>query len=374
MTMNLRERDRRYKIVKEKMSAQGLDALIVINSAQINEKGFVKYLTNYRSILYNCVAIFPLDGEPRLLVPSPVQKYWANLLGWIPRAEDQTPNLEESLSKNIREMGLSKARLGLINTRIMPAQTYLSLVKDLPEASIVDATSIIEETRMVKSADEQELVRESATLADLSFKVLAEVLRPGITECGIIAEVDRRLIQEGAEDIFHLFSSRPGNLFPYAPTNRTIEKGDVVILNTELSGPGGYWIQMIRTSFVGKPKPDIERMYDVLIEITSMLPAQLKAGRRVGDVAERVRKETLSAGFETGVNFGHCLGLDVVERPIVHIKEEAPLKAGMVITVHPQFVSKDKGTTVWLGDTYLITEGDAEVLTKINRSEVRIMQ
>jgi Xaa-Pro aminopeptidase len=374
MTMNLEERDRRYKIIREKMSAQGLDALIVINSAQINEKGFVKYLTNYRSILYNCVAIFPHDGEARLLVPSPVQKYWANLLGWIPRTEDQTPNLEESLSKIIREMGLSKAKLGLINTRIMPAQTYLSLAKDFPEASIIDATSIIEETRMVKSADEQMLVRESSTLADLSFKVLAEVLRPGITECGIIAEVDRRLIQNGAEDIFHLFSSRPGNLFPYAPTNRTIEKGDIVVLNTELSGPGGYWIQMIRTSFVGKPKPDIERMYDVLIEITSMLPAQLKAGRRVGDVAEWVRNETLRAGFETGVNFGHCLGLDVVERPIVHINEEATLKAGMVITVHPQFVSKDKGATVWLGDTYLITEGDAEVLTKINPSEVRIMQ
>ena len=271
-------------------------------------------------------------------------------------------------------MGLSKAKLGLINNRIMPAQTYLALVRDLPEASIIDATPIIEETRMVKSAEEQMLVRKTAALADLSFKVLAEVLRPGITECGIIAEVDRRLIQEGAEDIFHLFSSRPGNLFPYAPTNRTIEKGDIVILNTELSGPGGYWIQMIRTSFVGKPKPDIERMYDVLIEITSMLPAQLKAGKRVGDIAEWVRKETLNAGFETGVNFGHCLGLDVVERPIVHIKEEAPLKAGMVITVHPQFVSKDKGATVWLGDTYLITEGDAEVLTKINPSEVRIIQ
>ena len=130
---------------------------------------------------------------------------------------------------------------------------------------------------------------KAATLADLSFKVLAEVLRPGITECEIVAEVDRRLIKEGAEDIFHLFSSRPGNLFPYAPSNRTIEKGDVVILNTELSGPGGYWIQMIRTSFVGKPKPDIERMYDILIEITSMLPARLKAGKRVGDIAEWVR-------------------------------------------------------------------------------------
>jgi hypothetical protein len=41
----------------------------------------------------------------------------------------------------------------------------------------------------------------------------------------------------------------------------------------------------------------------------------------------------------------------------------------MVMTVHPQFVSKGKEATVWFGDTYLITEGDAEVLTKANAAD-----
>ena len=373
MTLDLQEKDRRYKIIKEKMSSDGLDALIVINSAQINEKGFVKYLTNYRSILYNLVAIFPLNGEARLLVPSPVQQYWAGLLGWIPRVEDQVPSLEESLSKNIKEMGLSKAKIGLISTKIMPAQTYLALTKNVPGASMVDGTSVIEDTRMVKSEGEQALARTTAGLADLSFRTLAEILRPGVTERDIIAEVDRRLMSKGAEDIFHLFSSRPGNLFPYVPSDRTIEKGDVVILNTELSGPGGYWIQMVRTSFVGKPKANVERMYDILIEITSTLPAQLRPGKRAADVADWVRNKILNAGFEIGVNFGHGLGLDVVERPFVHVKDETTLKSGMVVTVHPQLVSKDKGATVWLGDTYLVTEGDAEVLTKVDPADVKVI-
>jgi Xaa-Pro aminopeptidase len=374
VALDLRERDRRYKLIKEKMAAMNLDALVVINSAQINEKGFVKYLTNYRSILYNLVVVFPLDGEARMLVPSPVQKYWAGLLGWINRVEDQVPSLGESLSRTIKEMGLSKSNLGLINTRIMPAQTYLALMNDIPEASIVDATSIIEETRMVKSGPELALVKNAAGLAELSFKVLAEHLRPGITEREVIAEVDRRLIAEGAEDIFHLFSSRPGNLFPYAPSDRTIDKGDIVILNTELSGPGGYWIQMIRTSFVGKPKAHIECMYDRLIEIATALTAQLRPGRKASEVAGWVRSQIIQSGFEIGVNFGHALGLDVVERPLVHINDETPLKPGMVITVHPQLVSKDKDATVWFGDTYLITEGDAEVLTKLNPAEVKVIE
>jgi hypothetical protein len=101
MTLDLREKDRRYKIIKEKMSAQGLDALIVINSAQINEKGFVKYLTNYRSILYNLVVIFPLQGGAASR-PSPVRG--TGLIFWAgsPCGGPDT-NLDESLLRAIRE-------------------------------------------------------------------------------------------------------------------------------------------------------------------------------------------------------------------------------------------------------------------------------
>jgi Xaa-Pro aminopeptidase len=373
MTLDLVEKDRRYRLVRERMAAQNLDALIVIGNAQITQKGYVKYLTNYRSMLYDLVVIFPIQGEARLLVPSPVQKYWGGILSWIKNIEEQVPNLNKSLSRSLQEMGLSKGRLGLINTKIISADAYLSLTKDFPDASLVDATPILEEIRMIKSRGEQELVRTAAGLADLSFKVLSEILRPGMTEREIIAQVDRALIAGGAEDIFHIFSSRPGNLFPFAPSDRAIEKGDIIILNTELSGPGGYWVQMVRTSFLGRPKSHIERMYDTLIEIRSRLIGQLRPDKKASEVAKWVRNEIVNGGFEIGVNFGHCLGLDVVERPLVHLNDETPLKPGMIITVHPQLVSREKDATIWLADTYLITEGDAEVLTKVEPHEMKIV-
>jgi Xaa-Pro aminopeptidase len=373
MTLDLVEKDRRYRLVRERMAAQNLDALIVIGNAQITQKGYVKYLTNYRSMLYDLVVIFPIQGEARLLVPSPVQKYWGGILSWIKNIEEQVPNLNKSLSRSLQEMGLSKGRLGLINTKIISADAYLSLTKDFPDASLVDATPILEEIRMIKSRGEQELVRTAAGLADLSFKVLSEILRPGMTEREIIAQVDRALIAGGAEDIFHIFSSKPGNLFPFAPSDRAIEKGDIIILNTELSGPGGYWVQMVRTSFLGRPKSHIERMYDTLIEIRSRLIGQLRPDKKASEVAKWVRNEIVNGGFEIGVNFGHCLGLDVVERPLVHLNDETPLKPGMIITVHPQLVSREKDATIWLADTYLITEGDAEVLTKVEPHEMKIV-
>ena len=373
MALDLKERDRRYGLIRQEMVKQGIDALVVIGNAQINQKGFVKYLTNYRSILYNLVVIFPLRGDLRLFVPSPVQQYWANLLSWIPDVREEVPGVAESVVKSLEDMGLSRGKLGLINDRIMPADIYHSLVNMLPGASFIDATAIIEDLRMIKTPAEQELVRGSAALADLSFRVMAESIKPGMTEREILSDIDRALMAGGAEDIFHLFSSKPGNLYPYAATGRKIEKGDVIILNTELSGPGGYWVQMVRTSFVGSPQREVDVMYEVLMRIMSEVKTGLRPGRTLAEVAKWVRGEILNAGYDLGVHFGHCLGLDVVERPLVHVADESLLKPGMVLTVHPQLVTKDRTATVWFADTYLITDGDAEPLTTVDPLSVKVV-
>lgn len=81
--LTLEERDMRYAAVRSEMKRMGLDAMLVICDAQIEKKGYLKYLTNYRNSLYNLVAIFPLEGEAKLLVPSEVQVFWASRLSWI---------------------------------------------------------------------------------------------------------------------------------------------------------------------------------------------------------------------------------------------------------------------------------------------------
>jgi Xaa-Pro aminopeptidase len=114
-------------------------------------------------------------------------------------------------------------------------------------------------------------------------------------------------------------------------------------------------------------------MYDTLMEIRHQLGDHLRPGIKVSEVAAWVRNEIVNSGFDLGVHFGHCLGLDVVERPLVHMNDETPLRPGMVITVHPQLVSREKEATVWLADTYLITEDNAEVLTKVEPHEMKII-
>ena len=75
--------------------------------------------------------------------------------------------------------------------------------------------------------------------------------------------------------------------------------------------------------------------------------------------------QTEAAGYQVGVYFGHCQGLDVVELPKIAVTDDSELRAGMVLVVHPQFVTKDAQETVWYCDSYLVKDnGPAEILTK----------
>lgn len=364
--LTLQERDTRYANLRAKMREAGLDAMLVICDAQIEKKGLLKYLTNYRNTLYNLVAVFPLEGEPRLLVPSPVQVIWAKRLSWINNVVLQKPALEPVLVDTIRQMGLEKAKFGIASLKIMNAYTFEYLRENLPDAVFTEADKLIDELRVIKTPGEIELMKETIDLTIRSFEVLGQELRPGITEQEVIAKVDTFLTCNGAQDIFHLICSKPGDIMPFMPTNRKIEKGDAVIVNTEISGPSGYWCQMVRTAFVGKPTDRAAMMYETLQNYcVNELPKLLVPGAKCSDVAKTVIRMTEEAGYKVGVYFGHCQGLDVVELPKIAVNDDTPLQAGMVLVVHPQFVTPDDQETVWYCDSYLVKEdGPAEILTK----------
>lgn len=364
MGLDQKECDRRYDLIRKKMDQENLDALVVISDAQHNQKGFARYLSNYNNPIYGIMIIFPLQGEVKLLAPSPLQEYWSRRLSWI-RDVELSPSFSEALAAHLKKTGLSKGRLGLINSKIMPAEIYLELLKHCPDVTVVDATNLLEEIRMVKSDAEIELVRNAAKLAELSFETAANILKPEMTERELIANVDRELVANGAESVFHLFSSGVDSAFPYLPTGRKMAEGDVVIMNTELSGPGGYWVQMVRTYFIDKPKENLKKMYSILMKIRKQSMKEIQPNRKASEIAEALRKTIIDAGFDIGVNFGHALGLDVVERPLISLHDDIVLSPGMVITIHPHLVSQAEGVGVWLGDTYLLSHRGVELLTPL---------
>jgi hypothetical protein len=124
MAPDLKERDRRYRLIWGKIAERGFDALVVIANADINRKGFVENITNYRSILDNLIVIFPMKGEPRLLVPSPVQQYRAGLLSWIPDVQEEVLGIGESVVRSLANIGLGRSKLCLVNDKIIHSDVH----------------------------------------------------------------------------------------------------------------------------------------------------------------------------------------------------------------------------------------------------------
>lgn len=82
----------------------------------------------------------------------------------------------------------------------------------------------------------------------------------------------------------------------------------------------------------------------------------LRPGVKAKEVYRAIVSTIEGTGHKMGLHPGHSQGLDIFERPILETKEEAQLAPGMIIVVHPH-VLLPSGGGVWIGDTFLVTDG-----------------
>ena len=113
----------------------------------------------------------------------------------------------------------------------------------------------IEELRMVKDAEELELL---ATACRLSSQALADVLpqiRPGLSERTLASLLDYRMTELGADGVAFdtIVASGPNGAIPHhAPTDRPLRRGDLVTMDFGALYQG-YHADMTRTVAVGEP-------------------------------------------------------------------------------------------------------------------------
>jgi Xaa-Pro aminopeptidase len=273
------------------------------------------------------------------------------------------------MGKIIKGMGKRAATWGVVNYELMPTRDYVALRSLCPGIELTDVTQAMEDVRGPKSKEELKLVRTSAEIAQLSQQVLAREMKKGITEEALVAKVEEALREHGAERTFYLISSSLGGFFPYVPSAHRLDGKTPVLFSSEVSGPGGYWTQMVRTLFWQKPRGVLMEMYKALMEIREAAYTELRPGRRISELAEKMRAIIHARGFEFGVHFGHALGLDVVEEPLINTANNRILEAGQVIVIHPHLIHEQKSLSIWTGDTYLVQEKKVENLTPYDPNE-----
>ena len=147
---------------------------------------------------------------------------------------------------------------------------YDDLLVELTRAGVACLTPRLHgdicDLRMVKDAEEVELMRRAQEVTDAAFEHICGWIRPGVTEQQIRVELENYMLSHGADELSFgsIIASGPNGANPHAqPGERQVQLGDLIVMDYG-AGYHDYHSDMTRTVSVGEPSDEQRRVYDVV--------------------------------------------------------------------------------------------------------------
>jgi Xaa-Pro aminopeptidase len=351
MTLSLNERDRRYGAIRTMMEEKKFSILLIASNAALT--GNVRYFSNYPPHYGYAYIVFPKDGTPTQFVFSKIQEQVAKKR-WIEDSR-QASNYPEAIVKRTKELDYKGKRIGLVGVENISFEIFEHLKKELPSVTFVNATREISDLRMVKSEEEQILVRQCAQITDQLFSRVKEVTRVGVSEFDISAEMDYFIRKKQVESAFNLIASGRFPIAPFiSPSKRVLGPKDSLLV--ELTPRyEGYYTQLTGVISLETPSQKMKEFLSIAFDAQKAGLHMMKPGNRAGDVAKAMKDFIEKAGYTYPYRGGHGMGHDLDEPPAIVAEDETIFRAGMAIVVHPCVMDKN-GEGVFIGDSYFVTE------------------
>jgi Xaa-Pro aminopeptidase len=374
------EMERRWRAVRSGMRDRGIDAL-VLQASNDWLGGHLRWFTGLpANNAYPRALVFPFEGTMSLVQQGPFDGV-TELDGTDPTHPGigrilTTPSYVAAAATAHYDSDLVVGELEQQGHRtvglVAPAGMYhgfgagLAAALAMSGATVVDATDLVDELKAIKSAEEQELIRQTAALQDNVLSAVREHIRPGMRDFEIAAFAQYTAQLLGSEQGIYLGSSSPpGHAAPFRPRwqqGRTLRTGDTFTLLIETNGPGGLYAELCRPIVIGSPSTRIRDMWELVLAAQQNSLERLTPGTPAADVHAAHNQFMRAAGQpEEKRLYAHGQGHDMVERPLIRQDETMPIAEGMNLTVHPAVKADD--VFVALVDNYLIgPDGPGECL------------
>jgi Xaa-Pro dipeptidase len=236
--------------------------------------------------------------------------------------------------------------------------------------------------RQVKSAEEIDWMRIGAALTDRGMIALRDGLRPGLTERELGDVVERAYVPFGGTTGIHFIGITPMSaprlgVPPQFAANRKVAAGDLVFAEITAA----FWEhpgQVLRSFTLGAAPTPLYRDLHVAADAAfDAVAAVLKDGALPREVIEASRVIE-DSGFTIIDDLLHGYGggylppvLGSNSRPSAQVPDE-PFRAGMVVVIQPNVVTRDGAAGVQTGEMVLITQSGIERFHDVPRGFVRI--
>ncbi len=236
--------------------------------------------------------------------------------------------------------------------------------------TLKDASAIVERARMVKDEEEIQRIRAAVELGAKLFDRAVEVMRPGIKEVEVAAEMELAARRGGAEEMSFptIIASGDRSALPHGrASEKVIAPGAFVVCDFGVI-LSGYCSDQTRTVWVGSVADDARSAYEAVREAQQAAIHAVRPGITVGEVDSAARKVLRKAGFGRYFTHstGHGVGLEIHESPRVAEGQREVLQSGMVITIEPGVYFPGKWG-IRIEDMVVVTEGGCEVLTPTSK-------
>lgn len=389
------ELQRRCLALQRLMVAEGLDAIVILQNADLF------YFTG--TIQSGCLYI-PAEGKPVYMVRRDVRRAAAESA------------LEEIVPfSSMREVpgilavyGISGPKRIGMELDVLPVSLFERYRKVFNGAEFTDATPLIRRVRMIKSPYELEIMRDAARQVDMVYRRAHEVIRAGMTNLDLAAELEYAARRDGhlghirmrvfnGEMLFgHTFSGADGAVPAYTDTplggpgmhpsfgqgcgSGKIAANEPIIIDFAGSR-NGYLVDQTRVFAVGGLPERLRAGHDDMLAVQERMRELTAPGAVWGDIYDAcldLATEQGHADYFMGykgsqVSFiGHGVGIEIDEYPfLARGFGDMVMEAGMVFAFEPKLVFPELGA-VGIENTFHLSENGIERLT-FSRDELVIL-
>jgi Xaa-Pro aminopeptidase len=229
--------------------------------------------------------------------------------------------------------------------------------------------------RLIKDDDELKIISENALIGCRVFEQILTVIRPGIREIEVAAELEHQARIHGAEAMSFetIVASGERSALPHgkASTDALPRKGFVTLDFGIIRK--GYCSDMTRTVCLGTPRSEERKAYEGVLEAQQAAVAAVCAGVSCGDVDEAARSILRNAGLAEAFSHstGHGVGLEIHEQPRLGAGQKSMLQPGMVVTIEPGVYWPGK-FGLRIEDMVAVTRTGGQVLTPAPKALIEL--
>jgi Xaa-Pro dipeptidase len=349
--------------ILDRMRETNLDCIVALHDGAhfIEKPNPVTVITGFKS-LGPVAAILRHDGSSTLIVTP----------AWdTERAAECCPDarvvgLDDLASGLTSELGGSApANVGVAGMRFLPCAIADCVTTALPRAQPVDR--LVFDAARTKTDDEIAHAREATRLAELGYRHMLGVARPGMSEDELAVELKWHMKSLGAEDNFLLLCANPHNRAVQPSTGRRLQRGDIILAEITPSYRGQL-AQICRTVMMGDATAQLSDKYALVVQSMDAGIAAAKPGVPMSDVCRAINTVLEAQGYGEYCHpphirrRGHGLGFASVRPGDVALDNGTPLEPGMMFMIHPNQYLPETGYLL-CGEPVLLTADGAEPLT-----------